>query len=72
MDWAIVSCFPVLAAIAAILIVAKNLSKNTFKCKYCAKEFNVKWTELIFAMHSGNDYSIECPYCNKKECKIKK
>ena len=48
MDWAIVSCFPVLAAIAAILIVAKNLSKNTFKCKYCAKEFNVKWTRTYF------------------------
>lgn len=72
MDWAIVSCFPILAAIVAIFIVAKDLSKNLFKCKHCAKEFNVKWTKLVFVMHSDNEYSIECPYCHKKECIIQK
>lgn len=72
MEWVIVSSFPIIAAIIAILIYAKNLSKNIFKCKHCAKGFNVNWTELIFVTHADNVFSVECPYCNKKECIIQK
>lgn len=72
MDWAIVSCFPTLAAIIAALIILKNLSKKSFKCKHCAKEFNVKWTELVFVTHYDDEYSIKCPYCNKKGSIVQK
>ncbi|MDE5583984.1 MAG: hypothetical protein K2J08_09795 [Ruminococcus sp.] len=72
MDWAIVACFPILAAFAAMIIIAKGLSKNLFKCKHCLKEFNTDWTKLVFVMHSDNEYSIKCPYCNKKDCMIQK
>lgn len=70
MDWAIVACFPILAAVIAMIIIAKKMSKKLFKCKHCSKEFNINWTELAFATHSDNEYSLECPYCNKKECTI--
>ncbi len=72
MDWAIVTCFPVLAAIVAVMIILKDLSKKLFKCKHCDKEFNVDWTELVFATHSDDEYSIKCPYCNKKGSIVQK
>lgn len=72
MDWAITACFPILAALAAMIIIAKKLSKNLFKCKHCAKEFNTDWTNLVFVMHSDDEYSVKCPYCNKKDCIIQR
>ncbi len=72
MEWIVISSFPTLAAIVTVLIYVKSLSKNIFKCKHCAKEFNVNWTKLVFVIHADNEYSVECPYCNKKGCIMQK
>lgn len=72
MELIVIVSFPILAAIIAMPIYAKNLSKNTFQCKHCEKEFNVNWKKLVFAVHANDEYSVECPCCNKKECIIQK
>ncbi len=68
MEWIIVTAIVIIAAFIACILCAKQLSKHTFQCKACLKEFKVKWNKLLFAVHSDDYYEIRCPYCNNKGC----
>ena len=59
----------VIAAVCIFCVLwAIQLSKHTFQCKSCSKEFTLNWRKLIFAIHADNEYEIICPYCNNKGC----
>ena len=72
MGWIIVTLVVIIAACIACVLCAKQISKQTFSCKSCSKEFNVNWTKVLFAVHYENEYEIRCPYCNNKGCIGKK
>lgn len=68
MEWIIVTVIVILAAFIACILWAKQLSKHTFQCKSCSKEFTTNWKRLLFAIHSDDYYEIKCPFCNHKGC----
>lgn len=68
MEWIIVTVIVILAAFIACILWAKQLSKHTFQCKGCSKEFKTNWKSLLFAIHSDDCYEIKCPFCNQKGC----
>ena len=66
MEYLLTILIPV-AALAVIVILAKGIASNFFKCKHCGKEFSIKWTKVIITEHSGNNYKLLCPHCNTKD-----
>ncbi|MBR3419363.1 hypothetical protein [Ruminococcus flavefaciens] len=68
MEWIIVTVIVILAALIACILWAMQLSKRSFQCKSCSKEFKVKWNKLLFAIHSDEYYEIKCPFCGNKGC----
>ena len=50
------------------MLWAMQLSKRSFKCMSCSKEFKPKWNELLFAIHSDEYYEIKGPFCGNKGC----
>lgn len=57
----------ILAAVAAVITVAKRTASHKFKCNHCSKEFYIKWYKVIFTMHTDNEYELLCPLCNIKD-----
>ena len=55
-----------IAAVTVIVILAKGIAAQVFKCKHCQKEFRIPWTKVIVTEHSGNDYKLLCPHCRIK------
>ncbi len=66
MEWLFAVLIPI-AAIAVIVIVAKSIALHSFRCKHCSKEFKIEWPRVIITEHSGNEYRLVCPYCQKKD-----
>lgn len=55
-----------LIAVVVIYIICKQIASHTFVCKHCAKEFTIKWYQVLVSEHSSNDYKLVCPYCKSK------
>lgn len=55
--------------IAAIIAaaVAKAQSTHTFVCHNCGKEFQPKWTQLVFEVHVFDKHVLKCPHCGKRD-----
>lgn len=68
MDILIVFFIVMLAVAIACVLFAMQLSKRTFQCKACAKEFRVNWKKLVFVLHYDDCYEISCPHCHHKGC----
>lgn len=59
-----------IAIVALVVVIAISQSKHTFVCGECGKEFNPKWTQLIFEVHSFDEHVVVCPHCHKRSfCK---
>ena len=52
----LLSCIVVLV----IIIIAKIQSRKYFLCKHCSKEFQVKWTQLLFEIHALDEHKLTC------------
>lgn len=59
--------FIVLAAVITCVLIAGIQSKHSFKCRNCGKEFQPKWTQMIFEIHVLDEHKIKCPFCNIKD-----
>ena len=68
MEWIIVTVIVILAGVGACVLWAMQLSKHTFQCKSCSKEFKFTWNKLLFAINSDNYYEVKCPFCGNKGC----
>lgn len=68
MEWLITAGIIAAAVLVLCILWAVQLSKHTFRCASCSREFRPKWKELIFAVHSYDRYEIKCPFCGKKGC----
>ncbi len=68
MEWVIVTAIVAAAAAAGCILYAVQLSKHTFICRSCSKEFKADWRRLLFAAHAYDQYEIRCPYCKSKGC----
>ena len=53
-------------AVAVIVSLSKRIASHSFKCNSCEQEFKIKWTKVIFTVHSGNEYLLVCPHCKNK------
>ena len=56
-----------IAAAAIIVILARHIASHTFRCKHCAKDFNIKWSKAVVTEHSDNEYMLVCTYCKTKD-----
>ncbi len=68
MEWIIVTIIIIIAVAIACVLWAMQLSKHTYQCMACSKEFKPNWKRLLFAIHSDDYYEIKCPFCNHKGC----
>lgn len=53
-------------AAAVVVIFAKRIAAHTFRCKHCAKEFNIKWPRAVVAEHDQREYRLLCPHCKTR------
>lgn len=72
MEEIIITAVVILAGLLASALYLRQLTKHKFQCEACSKEFNVKWSRLLYAVHFNDHYEIRCPYCNNKGCIEKK
>lgn len=43
------------------------LSRHSFRCSVCGKEFKPKWYQVMFELHYFEYFKIRCPHCGKKK-----
>ena len=68
MEILIVVAAVLLAAAVFCVLWAVRLSKRSFRCRKCSREFYPHWRSLVFAVHAYDQYEIRCPHCGNKGC----
>lgn len=66
MEYLFAVLIPIIA-VAIVVVLAKRIASHTFKCKHCSSEFSIKWSKVIVAEHSDNEYMLVCPHCKTKD-----
>ena len=66
MEWLFTLLIPAVAVVI-IVTVAKGIASHRFRCKHCAKEFEIPWTQVLVTEHSDRKYKLVCPHCKTKD-----